>query len=357
MNKNFNPPFLLIILLATLALSFSPIMANTNFQTIESYLKTSASDRQKMSQDYLAHPLTEKSVLAISVIESADLRAKYQELLARKAAYSREFAMTNPIVGASYLPQGTSSKIDISVEQDLIKWLVLPLESHAVDRQFDADKLTFSEVILDHFLETKKALIGYYVAQSMVAIQTDFTTAAEAIFELTQRQYKTGNISESQLKTNEITYQEALALGHLENLHLQQSKLELHTLIGLDPDQTEWTVTGSLTESLPESPSLNVLDQLIEIQRPDLAALRARIEFEKSRLDAKIVEDWGSLKLGLQYEKDFDGTPAIGPKIEFGLPLFNQGQTSSQEKEGIVAQLSELLTSHKRNARLAMRKK
>ncbi|MGE4169121.1 MAG: TolC family protein [Candidatus Margulisiibacteriota bacterium] len=334
------------------------IFANeTNFQAIDDYLKMTPEARQKIVQEYLSKPLTEETVLKLSFIQSPDLKAGFQELWARKSAYLGNVSIENPVLGASVLPQSQGSKIDISLEQDLLKLLIVPMQSRAADTQFEADKLAFSETLLEQCEKAKKALVGYQAIQDIWNIQLDFTEAAKATFELTQKQFVAGNISELQLKTNEAEYQDALAAQHKTDLMVQESKLQLQDIMGLDPGQTEWTVTGSLSEALPQIPSPDEVDKLIETQRPDLASLRARLDSEKNRLDAL---EWqnklGSLKAGIQYEQEFDGTKSIGPKIEFGIPLFNQGQWASKEHKAVTAQLFALLEAHQRRAQYSSRK-
>ena len=328
-----------------------------SFQAVDTYLKLSSADRQQKIEQVLSQPLTERAILAITFLASSELREKYQDLWAKKAAYSSGIAIENPVFSASVLPQGQQSKVDISIEQDLIKWLILPLQSRASDSQFEANKLIFSEAILDRCSQVKKALIHYQASRLSLSIQSDFTEAEKATIELTQRQFDAGNINELQLKTQEVAYQDALLKQAEADLLVREAKLQFQQMMGLGPTQTAWIVTGNLSEVLPLVPSINELDRLIDKQRPDLASLEYRVEAEKKRLDA---QEWqarlGSVKAGIQYEQEFDGSQSIGPKIELGLPLFNQGQQVGQEREATVRQLSALLESHRREAQYSARR-
>ncbi len=298
-----------------------------------------------------------KTALDIGLSKAPSLQVQAQDLYSKKANYRLSLSQENPSVQASFLPQGSRSKIDLSFDQNLMRWITSPLENEAIDSQLESDSLLYKNAVAQLKVEVKKAFYAIQAAQALLVIQNDYTQAAQTTFELTKRQFEAGNINELQLKTNEVACQEALTMTHEKELSLQIAEWHLQETMGLAPTHTINLVTGTLSETLPQIPSFDELDRLIETQRPDLAALYAQIRAEKAH---SLTQEWqnklGNLKAGIQFEQEVDGTQSLGPKIEFSLPFLNQGQAAFEAHGAVIAYLNSLLITQKHHAQYAIRK-
>ncbi len=324
---------------------------------VESNLKMNASERQNVVNNMLAKPLTIKDAELVAFLNANNIYARYYDLQLHITDAQQGLAITNPSVGFGIIADRSNSRTELTIEQDLMGWILHGTKASWVDALTKAQIMEFSQAFLEFSTTLKKAYYSYLAAQEAHLIQANYADAAKATFDLQKRQYKAGTINELQLKLGEVTVQNTIFELQKSELTLAQLRLDLQLAMGLDPNQTEWKIEGKLREAVPKIPTLTELDTLIDTKRLDIAAIRFRITAEENRLDAQELQDKiGSLKAGFIVAQDIDGKKTISPKVEVGIPLFNQGQLSQSKKNQATRQLSETMEDAKLKAQYSVRK-
>ena len=103
---------------------------------------------------------------------------------------------------------------------------------------------------------------------------------------------------------------------------------QLNRLLGLASGQTGWKMAGGLP-GLPAGDALpDNLESIAQEQRLDLAAVRTQVQLAQKALDLKRRTRLlpGEVNLGVDTERDTDGSRLTGPRLGVQLPLFDQGQ-------------------------------
>ena len=150
----------------------------------------------------------------------------------------------------------------------------------------------------------------------------------EASADLAQRQYDAGNINRLELANQQLAAQQA----HLElirtDAQLRRDREKFNRLLGLSSAQTNWKIAAELpalpeTDTLPEN-----LEDLAVNQRLDLAALKLQVALAEGALNLKQKTRLlpASVSFGLDTERDPGGERLTGPRLDLGLPVFDQGQ-------------------------------
>jgi cobalt-zinc-cadmium efflux system outer membrane protein len=109
---------------------------------------------------------------------------------------------------------------------------------------------------------------------------------------------------------------------------------------------TNWTIPGRLP-TIPENlPTMEALEKTAVSQRLDLAAARKNAEGLAQAAHLARQFRWLSpLGIGVKFKRDADGEKSYGPSIEFGLPIFSQGQSQIARLESERSRAEDLVTA------------
>ena len=161
----------------------------------------------------------------------------------------------------------------------------------------------------------------------MVELRRTIVQALNASFEIARRIFEAGNMTDLDLARERAQFEQSkLALRSAE-MGARQSREELNILMGLWGNQTQWRADQRLPE-IPEQPLQTKDLERVALERSmDLLNARQRIlrvgnQLGLNRWTAFLPE----LDIGPKGERD-EGSWAVGPTLEFPLPLFDQGQS------------------------------
>jgi cobalt-zinc-cadmium efflux system outer membrane protein len=148
-----------------------------------------------------------------------------------------------------------------------------------------------------------------------------------------------GNINELDL----ISQQTGAALTQLDIKRAATSsstaRAKLNRLMGLSGGDGHWTVSGELPPLPSSDPSLNGTVEVALRQRQDLAATRENAAALEHALALKqktrLFPGWN---LGVDTEREVDGTHVTGPTLDIEVPLFNLGRASVKKLEAELRQ-------------------
>jgi cobalt-zinc-cadmium efflux system outer membrane protein len=174
-------------------------------------------------------------------------------------------------------------------------------------------------------------------ALQLRALRMAIANAAQASADLAQRFFDAGNISRLELALE----QAAVAQARLDEMGADAevigTRTALNRLMGFAADGQDWQVTAELPAA-PEAPSSDAaLSDLLaraRTTRLDLAAARARSDLAASALDVtQRTRLLGEFDVGVETERETDGSRITGPTLALELPIFNAGKGRAARAE------------------------
>lgn len=210
-------------------------------------------------------------------------------------------------------------------------------------------QLQTSDAILQLGAEVEEAWWHLVAARQQAALSAQIARAARLSAELAQRYAQAGNLAALPLNLERA----AAAQAELERLQAEATAVDarsaLATLMGMTSDDDDWQVPEQLPPPQGETEDLPALLQRAHAQRLDLAAAGQQVTALQRRLGiTRSTRALGETTLGLEREREPDGTRKFGPTLELELPLWNQNQS------GLLRGLSELEIAEATQRRLAI---
>ena len=314
----------------------------------------------------LAKELTAESAVRVALLNNHGLRATFEEIGVSQAELSAASRLPNPTLSAqvrwpSQSPRGPNSEFNLAFS--LLDSVLLPLRRRMAAQEFAAAQSRVLHETLALVAGVKSAV---YACQAALDTRDRLATIAEinaASADLARRQFDAGNINQLEYEQWLAAASEAALESRRAEVGVQAAREKINRLLGLDDAQLSWTLGGDLPA--PPSPeiALDSLEELALRQRPDLAAARTEATLASQALNLKRKTRYlpVGINVGVNAEHESDGNNLIGPNIELGLPLFDQGQgdisrLSAHERRTRerVADLESAVRSDVRSARAAL---
>jgi cobalt-zinc-cadmium efflux system outer membrane protein len=281
--------------------------------------------------ELLRSDLTPDSAAQIAVFNNRALRATLEEIGLSQADVVAASKLHNPTLAASVRwphdrPRGPN--VGISLAADLLDNLLIPLRRRIAQDKLEQTGQRLVHAVLNLVAEVKTAVFTVQAQQQFCSRLTAILEVSEAGADLAQRQYDAGNINRLELAHLQLTAQQArLELAHAHT-QLRGEREKLNRLLGLSGAQITWKISAEL----PALPATDLLDESLEEialgQRLDLAVAQTQITLAERalRLKEKTRLLPASVNLGVETERETDGSRLTGPSLEFALPIFDQGQ-------------------------------
>jgi cobalt-zinc-cadmium efflux system outer membrane protein len=287
--------------------------------------------RQRTRQ-LLAAPLTPESAAEIALLNEPGLRATLERVGIGQAELAQASRLSNLSISASWLGEegGPGEKTTLHVGLDILDWLVTPLRKQFAEAELERVKLEVGQAILDAAAEAKAALVRYQAAEQTASRLETIERIESAAAEFTQKLQEAGNASALHLTNARASWAQAradLAQARLEAIRRRE---EVQRALGLTGPETQWTAPTELppppeTEQMPQA-----LETLAIERRLDLAAARWAVDSVGRALSLKKGTRFFpvGLEVGVETEKEIDGTRVTGPAIALQLPIFDTGAAS-----------------------------
>ena len=273
-------------------------------------------------------PLTPGKAVQLAFINNKRLRATLQELDLSQADLAIAGQWRNPSLAASlrFPGGGGTSNSEFGLSGEVLDWLLTPLRRKMALREYEAAKKRVSHEALDLAAEVKAA---FYEVQARQQFLHKMETAAEVnnvTSDIADRLHKAGNITALDLLQEQTNAQQAALDLQRAKADLRGAREKLSRLAGLNSaEAARWSVTAELPAPAGE-PSTSALEVLALKQRQDLAAQRDTVAgFEQALSLQKKPRLIPGLKLGVDTEREVDGSRVTGPTLDVEVPLFNWG--------------------------------
>lgn len=280
---------------------------------------------------WLEADLTIESAVSIALFNNRSLRVTFEEIGISQAELAAASRLPNPTLSASVRwpsrsPRGPNTEFGLAFS--LLDSVLLPLRKRLAEQQFTAVQNRVTHEALALVAEVKTALYTTWAAQDFRARLETIANINAAAADLAQRQFDAGNI-------NQLEREQWLVVAQQSKLDLKRADAEIRIarekvnhLLGLNGSQTQWKLTGPLPAIPAQESALGALEE---------TALQQRLDLHVARSDAALAEKALSLKrktrllpvgvnVGVDTERESDGSRLTGPNLEIGLPLFDQGQ-------------------------------
>jgi cobalt-zinc-cadmium efflux system outer membrane protein len=290
-----------------------------------------ASDQiQKAMRALLRRTLTADAAVQIALLNNRELQATFEEIGIANADLIEAGLLKNPVfAGDARFPDRppSATNIELSVAQEFLDVLLLPLRKKVAATQLAKTKLRVGDEILKLAAEVKTAFYEVQAEQQLLGRLRAINETDAAAVELAQRQHEAGNINDLDLANQQATYSQSKLDIAESSAAIRTGREKLNRLMGIWGEDTAWKIGTEL----PPLPSADFQQQRLESlainQRLDLAATKTEIGALVGSLGiTKTYRYVGSIEFGVDTEKETDGQRVTGPKWQLELPVFNQGQ-------------------------------
>lgn len=279
----------------------------------------------------LAAGLTVDSAVQIALLNNRGLRATFEELGLSQADLAAVARPPNPGLSLGLrwpheAPRGPN--VDLTLAAPLLELILRPLRQSAAADQLAAVQARVAREVLTLIADVRAAAYGVLAAQDLRDRLAVIVEIHDAAADLSGRQLAAGNIPRLEFAEIEAAAQQSrVGLARAE-AEVSAAREHLNHLLGLVGKQTRWTLPGRL----PPLPADDILPADPEAEawarRPDLAAARTEVTLAEKAYHLKRRTRLfpGSVDLGVNTERDSDGSRLSGPEVGLHLPVFDQGQ-------------------------------
>jgi cobalt-zinc-cadmium efflux system outer membrane protein len=282
-------------------------------------------------QGLLARPLTPDTAVRIAVLNSPALQATFEDLGLSEADLLAAGRVKNPTFFASSRapdrdPRGPD--VELSLTADLLDGLLMPVRKRVARAELESAEHRVAQAVLTLAEEVKVAAYTLEARQQFKVRLVAIAQANGLAAELARRQYEAGNINQLDLAMQQATAHEAQLECLRLDAQIQSDREALNRLLGLTGEETAWTMPGELPALPPAEPAAARLEATALHQRLDLAAAQTQVALAQAAFDLRRKLRYlpTTVDLGVDTERNPDGSRVTGPQLTIGLPLFDQGQ-------------------------------
>ena len=277
----------------------------------------------------LKRKLTADDAVQIALLNNRDLHAVYSDLGVAQADLVQAGLLGNPIFDAAVMfpvSGGGQPDLELGAAMNFLNIFYIPLRKRVAAVRFEEVKTRLAGSVLDFAGRVRRAFYTYQSDEQMLELRQTIVQALGASLEIARRLSEAGNITELDLAREQAQLETGKLALRAAEIALRQSREELNIAMGLWGEQVQWQSDGRLPD-IPEQPvPTRDIERLAVEQSLDLANARQRIAATSEQLG---LTRWTTLlpelSSGPQAERN-DGEWEIGPRLEFPIPLFDQGQ-------------------------------
>lgn len=283
----------------------------------------------------VAGELSRDQAVRLALTRHPSVVAEYQQLDIAAADVMAAGQLDNPRLSLSlmYPHSGGGHDTGVGIAQGFAGLLLRPARMRMADDQYQQAALRISSAVQQLAVETEAAWFALLTAEQTLVIQTQVTRAAQLRAELAQRFASAGNLPAIELATLQRDAAEAQLTLLRQRQRRDDARATLGELMDAPPD-AQWSVPAALPLPSHHEPSVTALTEMALSRRLDLQALQLDSALFADNLTLARRYRWlGELELGVEHEREGDGTRKTGPSLSFSLPLFHRNQAGVQRAE------------------------
>ena len=190
--------------------------------------------------------------------------------------------------------------------------------------------LEVSREVLQLVTETKTAFFNLQARQQLLSRLKLIVATNESSADLAKRMHDAGNLPDVDLADQQANYSQSRVDIAQTEAQIRSERERLNRLMGVWGADTAWTISDRLPEIPSSEISLSRLESKAIEQRFDIALARqnvANIALAAGlRRSTRFLP--GGINIGVNRERDTDGSHLTGPTLDTRLPIFDQGQAA-----------------------------
>lgn len=291
-----------------------------------------AAAAQSAVRRLLSRRLNADSAAQVALLNNRRLQSSFEEIGIAQADYVQAGLLSNPqVTGSARFPSGAGvTNVELSVAQDLLELLLLPLKRRVAAAELETAKLEVAREVLALVMETKSAFYNLQARQQMLSRLKLIVGTNEAAADISKRQHDAGNITDLELANQQALYtQSRIDIAQTE-AQIRSDRERLNRLMGVWGADTNWKIGETLPEVPSSEMSLARLESKALEQRFDVALARKNVEAIGLAGGLQKATRFlpGGINAGVSTERDTDRSRVTGPTLDLRLPIFDQGQAA-----------------------------
>ena len=297
----------------------------------------------------LQQELSAETAVQIALLNNRRLQANYESLGIAQADLVEAGLLENPAFSITLYSGHAGTITEASVVQDFVGVVSLSARKRVGEAAAERTALEVANNVIDLARQVQAQYFTVVGDAQALELTRQVVDATEAAAELAQRQRSAGNLSQRDQSLQQAFYAQMLLESAQAETHLVSDRERLNRLMGVWGHDTGWKIPTRLPTVPDALPSLEQVEAQAITQRLDLAAARKSADAAAQALNlTKQLRYLGPLGIGVAYKREPGSEKFIGPTVELGLPIFNQGQAAVARAE------AELARSEDRVAALAV---
>jgi cobalt-zinc-cadmium efflux system outer membrane protein len=275
----------------------------------------------------LAQDLSFDAAVQVALLNNRGLQARYAEIGIANADLVQAGLVSNPVLDLMVRPTtnpSVGSILEFGLAQNVLDLFTRPARQRVAQAEFAKTQNEVAAAVVHTVGEVRAAYVTAIGARNARAVVKEIASASEASWELAQRFYKAGNISDLQLAEEQAMHEDMLVMVDEATLEADGATEDLSAFLNVSADVLK------LTDRLPELPAIDAPSVGAEAsaleRRLDMIAARKNVSAHLEQLKLTTsTRLWQEIELKLSAEREPDGQWAIGPGLAIALPLFDQG--------------------------------
>jgi len=289
-------------------------------------------EAQNAVRALLSRRLTADSAAQVALLNNRRLQSAFEEIGISAAEYRQASLPSNPsFSGFARFPDGPGvANIELSVAQDLLDLLLIPLKRRIAKGSLNAAKLEVSREVLQLVTETKTAFFNLQAREQLLSRLKLIVGTNESSAELAKRMHDAGNLPDVELADQQATYSQSRVDVAQTEAQIRSDRERLNRLMGVWGPDTAWTTNDRLPEIPSGEISLSRLESKAVEQRFDIALARQNVANIGLATGLRRATRFlpGGINAGVNRERDTDRSHVTGPTLDLRLPIFDQGQAA-----------------------------
>ncbi|MBN2971052.1 TolC family protein [Roseomonas aeriglobus] len=304
---------------AVLSPPVAAILARDGAAIDQPYLKPVAID--------LTRPLDANAIAVLAVIANPDLKAqRLRAGVADAQAFSARL-LPDPTfsTGVSKVVAGPDPLLDLAnaLAIDINALRTRGARRAQADAQAKQVRLDLAWAEWQVAGQTRIQAVRIQQLERAVANNAASRDATRSLLDRTLRAAGRGDLAADQVQAARVGAFDAQDRLRVTERDLAAARFELTRLIGLPPS---YPLVLAPTPLPPNPPAAEALFTLAREQRADLQALRAGYDAQEAATRLAVLNQFPTLGLTINANRDSAGNTLVGPAIDFTLPLWNRNR-------------------------------
>ncbi len=294
-------------------------------------------------REILAAPLSPDAAAEVALYRNPLLQATLEELGIAQAELAQATRLANPGVSFTSIEGGGGRQTTVEVVGDVVDWLLQPLRRRVAAAELERARLEVGQAILDAVAEARRELVAFQAAEQLAARLAQAEEIERAASDYAGVLHAAGNLTALERAAARAESAERRAELERAKAEVARQREAVALALGLSGAET-WSAEAGLPPPGDEDLDVAGLDAVALEQ----AALAARFDLGAGRWAVKVLERALKLQkrtrglpvgvdLGVETEREADGTRLTGPVVEVRLPIFDTGKAGVARLEAELA--------------------